>query len=72
MGRLSYCVVVEEEHGKRVAAGENNQRLLLSWSRILGRVVIPLLLGFFALRFVCEVGVKLGRPGPFITVNTAG
>ena len=69
LGRLSYRVVLEDS-GEEEIGGGVGKGARISWGRVLGRVVIPLLLLVAAVHFVYEIVYRAGNPAPFVTGNT--
>ncbi|KAH9871001.1 hypothetical protein J1614_006575 [Plenodomus biglobosus] len=72
LGRLCYSVDLEEK-GKTTqrstgVVGEKEQRGV-SWGRILGRIVIPLLLIVLTGHFALEFARRVSNPMPIITAN---
>jgi hypothetical protein len=62
LGRLSYKTIVESN-------GDAGGKKRVSWGRVLGRIVLPLLLLSFGLQFAYLLSDRVTRPAPIITAN---
>ena len=73
LGRLSYKTMVEEESSldfKHKGAMKGVGGAGTSWSRILGRIVVPLFLFAFTVQFAYHILYRYTYPAPLITANT--
>jgi len=70
LGRLSYSAIMEDGAGqtKQIKTQSASQRRV-SWGRILGRIVIPLVLLSLAVKFSFQLVQRLANPLPWITPN---
>ena len=67
LGRLSYFVVLEPAASRDDARVEGRK---VSWGRILGRVVIPLLLLFLGMTFAWKIAHGVVSPKDVVVRNT--
>ncbi|KAF2025661.1 hypothetical protein EK21DRAFT_75926 [Setomelanomma holmii] len=68
LGRLSYSAIMEQdvdESGNE--KGETTRRI--SWGRVLGRIVVPMLLLSLGVHFAFQLAQRLITPTPFVTSN---
>jgi hypothetical protein len=63
LGRLSYKTVVESSSDGLEGKGR------ISWGRVLGRVIIPLLLVVFGVQFAVQVVGRVVRPALLVKGN---
>jgi cell division protein FtsB len=63
LGRLSYKTIIEDQQ----KTSESKKRV--SWDRILGRIVIPLLLLSYGVHFAYQLFHRLANPAPLVTRN---
>jgi hypothetical protein len=73
LGRLSYSAIMEQGAGQTKQKGaqttEKTSEKRVSWGRILGRIVIPLVLLSLAMNFSSQLIQRLANPNPWITPN---
>jgi hypothetical protein len=62
LGRLSYKTIVE-------SSDDAGSKRRVSWGRVLGRIVLPLLLLSFGLQFAHLLFDRVTKPAPIVTGN---